>query len=965
MSHNTGRVVPLGTRIGPDSGAAPGAPGVWTHAFTPGPAPGGGSPRFVILNFAAMSFPAGARLEVDLRYDVDRFDGASGSDAWSRPIDPLPGPITIRYFGSGGAGGVTLARYGSGEPTLTGTLHTFDGSLTNPDLFLHTNPYTEPTYETRLRCGIFDWQQAACAAAGSPPADAARAVCVLVMAHYHPGSTIPELSTCSGTLIDSDLVLTAGHCLTAPDDLELRSGSVCFDYGTTCGGARPAGYSPRFHKIRRIVRRGTADWLILQIETPPGGLGIAPRPLRSAGAMALETVHAIHHPHGAVKKLQTRTLAAATVAPVQGFDFAGGSSGSALFDAAGQVLAGALSYGPVNNDACQAVYVAARTILDELAVPPAVPTPFDVMLVMDRSGSMSSAGTSPGRTKMDEARDAASLFVQLVRLNGGDQMGMVSFSTTARRPAETSLGNVNVGKKNQLVGPAPYTAGTIGALTPDAMTSIGDGLIAAMESLVTGANQRAILLMTDGLQNTAPMIAAAEATLGNTRVNVVGFGTEAQLNGGLLTTLARNHGGIYTRANHGLELKKFFSLAFGNIFESGTLSDPDRVLTRTEQQAAPLSFDVCEESRVTAIVGWDDPAQQLDVSVRAPSGTVITAASAGVHADQGLTWRFLRVELPHGADRAGTWQLLVSRPLAGEFPPPRSDVRYFVTIIADGGPRLEAIPPGRRVYTGDAITPRVALRYPDGRVPRGVVVLDVEFPGVALGTLAIDAGPAAPAVAGDPVGAFHAALQSVADNAGVLPLALQTRTVELLDDGAHEDGAMEPDGIYALPLTDLTQYEGNYTFHARAKFGDGCTSTREAFWSVAVELGIDGERSEVDLRNVRDAGSGRRGTIRVFPRDRYGSPLGPGRGDAFDVTAPGGTTVIGPARDNGDGSYDVNVGWDPAAGSEPGLVVTQPERPPVVMTPSRRDKGCRRWLVWLLLLLVLALLVVLAVVLSA
>jgi hypothetical protein len=32
------------------------------------------------------------------------------------------------------------------------------------------------------------------------------------------------------------------------------------------------------------------------------------------------------------------------------------------------------------------------------------------------------------------------------------------------------------------------------------------------------------------------------------------------------------HSGIYTRAGEGLELKKFFVLAFGNIFETGSWS---------------------------------------------------------------------------------------------------------------------------------------------------------------------------------------------------------------------------------------------------------------------------------------------------------------------------------------------------------------------------------------------------------
>ena len=38
-----------------------------------------------------------------------------------------------------------------------------------------------------------------------------------------------------------------------------------------------------------------------------------------------------------------------------------------------------------------------------------------------------------GRTKIEAARDALSLFVQLVKAGAGNRVGLVSFSTTAAR----------------------------------------------------------------------------------------------------------------------------------------------------------------------------------------------------------------------------------------------------------------------------------------------------------------------------------------------------------------------------------------------------------------------------------------------------------------------------------------------------------------------------------------------------
>ncbi len=164
MSHTCGRVVTVGTRLGPDTNAPQSGVGYWELMYTPQPALSGGDPRFVMLHFDNLAFAGNARLEVDLRYDTDTFMSASGADAWTRPIDTKPGPIRIRYYGSGAVGGATLAEYGSGEPTETGTPGDPYGSLTDVDLFLHTNPYVEPIYETRLKCGVFDWQNIACQA---------------------------------------------------------------------------------------------------------------------------------------------------------------------------------------------------------------------------------------------------------------------------------------------------------------------------------------------------------------------------------------------------------------------------------------------------------------------------------------------------------------------------------------------------------------------------------------------------------------------------------------------------------------------------------------------------------------------------------------------------------------------------------------------------------------------------------
>jgi hypothetical protein len=64
--------------------------------------------------------------------------------------------------------------------------------------------------------------------------------------------------------------------------------------------------------------------------------------------------------------------------------------------------------------------------------------------------------------------------------------------------------------------------------------------------------------------------------------------------------------------------------------------------------------------------------------------------------------------------------------------------------------------------------------------------------------------------------------------------------------------------------------------------------------------------------------------------------------------------------DHGDGSYTVPGLWDPGQSPSPGLVITQPDRPPVVVTPPRPADHSHLWKVWTWILLLLVIVLLLA-----
>lgn len=952
MTHFLGRVVADGRMFNQNNGLD----------LVPGPGPLGG-PRFVFLHFDSVNLSGNARLEVALGYDTDVFTAASGSEFWSRPISGATSPIAIRIVG--GNGSARLVEFGSGEPSITPgqTPGTSIGSRSNPDPFLITNPYEEPIYETRLECHPgFAWQNARCAlpAVSNAARERVRAATgIIVEAHdFGANGHGGHVSSCSGTLIGGDLFLTARHCLVDPDGRDVRSASVTFDYDTACDGSRPSGHATKFFKVVEEVASGSAptgsnpptatDWVVVRLDAAPGELP-APVAMRDAAPMAGETVFTMHHPTGAAKKTQQGTHGGGDI--VTGFDYCGGSSGSGLFDANGNLVAGPLSQGPISGP-CTVRYAPLANIKAGLGTPPAPPAPLDVMVVFDRSGSMSSAAPPVNRSKLEEAQDAAALFVQLVREGAGDRLGLVTFNSTAA--LDRPMGAAAT-VKPLLAGPAPFTSGQVGAIAAGGNTSIGGGLATAQLAFgASSGNGRAILLLTDGLQNAAPKIEEIESSMGATKINVIGFGSDADIDAPLLNRLAHQHTGHFTRALDGLTLRKFFGLSFGNIFENGALADPEFVLGRNQAQSEPHAFRVCGEEQITVIVGWDDPATPLRAHVFTPSGKEV-AATRRTREVRGRSWVFWKVPLPHQGERDGTWKVVVDRvpPIilrsargkaAAAAPPGATDVRYFFLVTAIGGPKLEFLGAPRHVYTGDALNPRVGLHYRNGTVPaQANVRLTVDAPTVALGRLATDAGLRAPVTTGDVVDGFHATLQAIARaSGGHLPVGVSTSTLPMHDDGAHDDGAMEPDGIYNHPLHDFTRAEGTYTFRAVATYGQDCVATREVQWAVHVEPGIDAQHTSVTLVDVDvvDAGGGRRGTLVFVPHDRYDNPLGPGRGNGFDVSPLPGVTLVGPTKDRGDGSYSVGVTWDPAIVGTPGVSVQQPDRPPVPVTPGGKNRPC-------------------------
>lgn len=119
--------------------------------------------------------------------------------------------------------------------------------------------------------------------------------------------------------------------------------------------------------------------------------------------------------------------------------------------------------------------------------------PADVMLVLDRSGSMASDGNNPPQPLTD-VKSAAANFI--ASLEGNDKVGVVSFATAASSPIDQPL-STDFQKVTATVG--GITIHTDGGQN----TNIADGLSAAASELAgpnhSSGARSVIVLLTDGV----------------------------------------------------------------------------------------------------------------------------------------------------------------------------------------------------------------------------------------------------------------------------------------------------------------------------------------------------------------------------------------------------------------------------------------------------------------------------------
>lgn len=287
------------------------------------------------------------------------------------------------------------------------------------------------------------------------------------------------------------------------------------------------------------------------------------------------------------------------------------------------------------------------------------------MLCLDQSGSMGLlAGIDATTQRIDVLHQAATNFIQLAQdsSRSGDGVGMVSFDQDSHPGVGVTR---NMGTGFDL---APVVA-AVQALAPAGATSIGNGLQLARNTLspVTGYDQQALIVFTDGLENTPLFIADVMGSI-NTRTFAVGLGTAQQVSVGALNALANGTGGyvllsglLSPSVDDYFRLTKYFLQILAGVTNNNIVTDPAGYLPPGVEVRIPFVLNETDIDS-TVILLTDLPASAVNFRIETPGGDLMDqghAAAAGATFAVGSNMSYYRFALPlvlgGKPAQSGTW----------------------------------------------------------------------------------------------------------------------------------------------------------------------------------------------------------------------------------------------------------------------------------------------------------------------
>jgi len=186
---------------------------------------------------------------------------------------------------------------------------------------------------------------------------------------------------------------------------------------------------------------------------------------------------------------------------------------------------------------------------------------------------------------------------------------------------------------------------------------------------VAGFDRKAIIVFTDGLENTAPMIRDVMGSI-DSRTFAIGLGTETQISTAALNALANGTGGyllltglLGTRPDDTFLLTKYFLQILAGVTNTSVVLDPSGYIAPGTSLRIPFELN---ETDIDSTVILLSRTPVINIQVEAPDGAsrIDPANAAGLGAEfaEGTGMQYYRFALPvalGAGAHAGTWHALL------------------------------------------------------------------------------------------------------------------------------------------------------------------------------------------------------------------------------------------------------------------------------------------------------------------
>lgn len=579
--------------------------------------------------------------------------------------------------------------------------------------------------------------------------------------------------------------------------------------------------------------------------------------------------------------------------------------------------------------------------------------PADIVVALDRSGSMSlPVSRSSSTTRLAASQEALLFLGRLLPqvVPGGDgrphRLGLVTF-------ADTVTTQLNL---TPITGTGFQVAwsNALHSLPASGPTVAGPALDAARAMVQAGTNEnRAILLLSDGANDASLCRSCGTncqcsgyCTCGShdhgdghgpsVPVHTIAIGPAWYETGAELNRTALMQGGVAWSADEDAFGSKQRIIDFvAQTLEAGVAARTNASLAAGSTRSDLFTVPMAGNTAVTFVLLWDRPVNpgNLSLELTSPAGTVLNLSNPAISSTVGSTFHCVRIGIAPAGGFDGNWGVRVVR-RAG--PGAAEDQRIHLAALGNGPGRVEPAPGSPYAYTGEPL--RITFRIRESYWPSNGVA-GVEASAIVTGP-ATSSGEAASALAlppdstvlGDPRSGLHAALDGIATS-----LAARTSSsIPLSDAGPGVDGTGADlfAGDHYFTAWYVPQHAGDHQVRAQFRITLGAqTFVREAHHSFRA-LTRFSSATTLSRSTTLTNDSGELSTTFTFtPRDIFGRRVGPGMASSLRLQPARPGVSIGTVTDLGSGTYAATTTTllDPS----PDLLGRQPGRHPVLLGTNR------------------------------